>query len=154
MPGTTLIHNDICINITLFLRQILKTKGSFKVQQENIKVQITENQDYTYPDVVVLNDPRDFDSQYVIKFPVVIFEVMSKSSRTEDAVDKFIRYKKIASLRHYILVDSEKKLVEVRSRLENGDWESEVYFSENNTFPVPALDLTMRLEDVYEGFTL
>jgi Uma2 family endonuclease len=151
MSGTTLFHNDICINITQLLRTLLKSLGAFKVYKENVKAQITSGQDYTYPDVVVTSDARDFESQYIIRHPSVLFEVMSKNSRTEDAVDKFIRYKNIASLQNYILVDSEKMFVEVRTKLENGDWESEVYLPADGSFPVPILGITLSFEAVYEG---
>ena len=73
---------------------------------------------------------------------------MSKTSRIGDSSDKFIRYKNIESLRSYILVDSEKYLVEVRTKLENGDWESETYLPAN---VVPALSIELSFEDVYEG---
>ncbi|MBX2889401.1 MAG: Uma2 family endonuclease [Saprospiraceae bacterium] len=59
MPSTTLFHNDICINLVILLRSLL-TKGDYKIQQENVKVQISTEKDYTYPDVVVTGDSRDF----------------------------------------------------------------------------------------------
>ena len=76
---------------------------------------------------------------------------MSKTSRIEDSSDKFIRYKNIESLRSYTLVDSEKQLVEVRTKLENGDWESETYLPANVRFQVPALSIELSFEDVYVG---
>ncbi|MDX1910528.1 MAG: Uma2 family endonuclease [Saprospiraceae bacterium] len=152
IPGTTLTHNDICINITLLLRNILRSQGGFfKVQQESVKVQVSKDLDYTYPDVVVISDPRDLESQYIIRYPPVIFEVMSKHSRTEDAADKFIRYKNIESLHNYILVDSEKRLVEVRVKRDNGIWESESYLPSDLRFPVPYLGVELDFDAVYEG---
>lgn len=152
MPETTDYHNDLCINITQILKALLKIRGGvFKVRQENIKVQISSERDYTYPDIVVITDSRDFEDRYIKKYPPVIFEVMSKSSRTDDAVDKFIRYKNIASLQNYILVDSEKMLVEVRTKLDSGEWESETYLPSSGRFPVPALGLELTFEDVHEG---
>lgn len=151
MPETTDYHNDICINLTQVLKSLLKTLGTFKVQQENIKVQVTSERDYTYPDVVVITDPRDFENRYIKKYPPVIFEVISKTSRIEDAVDKFLRYKNIESLQNYILVDSEKQWVEVRTKLENGDWEASTYLPSDVGFPVPALGVELTFEAVYEG---
>lgn len=150
LRGTTLAHNNICINLVLLLRSLLK-KGSFKIQQENVKVQISSKDDYTYPDVVVTLDPRDFEQQYILKYPSVIFEVMSKSSRVEDGADKFIRYKNIESLQNYILVDSEKILVEVRTKQETGDWISETYLPSDTRFPIPALAVELEIAGVYEG---
>ena len=150
MPGTTLFHNDICINLVILLRSLL-SKENFKIQQENVKVQIPNEKDYTYPDVVVTGDKSDFRQQYIIQHPSVVFEVMSKSSRIYDSADKFILYKNIESLQNYILVDSEKIFVEVRVKLENGDWEASTYLQSDECFPVPALGVELGLTAVYEG---
>ncbi|MBK8967189.1 MAG: Uma2 family endonuclease [Saprospiraceae bacterium] len=151
MPGTTADHNEICINIVQLLRANLQGNAPFKIHQENVKLQITSEKDYTYPDVVVVTDPRDFENQYIKKYPSVIFEVLSKNSRIEDSADKFFRYKNIESLQNYILVDSEKVFVEVRIKLENGDWEAATYLQADKKFPIPALGLELDLRAVYEG---
>lgn len=148
MPGTTTDHNDICYNIKNALKQIIK---NLRVYTESVKAQITSERDYTYPDVMVVSDPRDFESPYIKKYPPVIFEVISKTSRLDDAVDKFIRYKNIESLQNYILVDSEKQWVEVRVKLENGSWEASTYLPSDERFPVPALGVDLTFEAVYEG---
>jgi len=154
MPGTTRIHNSICINLAILLRLLLK-KGAFDIFQENVKVQIAPGKDYTYPDIVVTNDPIDLtgDDAYFIKHPCVIVEVISKTSRIEDSADKFIRYKNIESLQNYILVDSEKAWVEVRYKTETGEWEADTYLLSDQKFPVPALGVELKLEDVYEGIS-
>jgi len=154
MPGTTRIHNSICINLSILLRFLLK-KGAFDIFQENVKVQIAPGKDYTYPDIVVTNDPIDLtgDDAYFIKHPCVIVEVISKTSRIEDSADKFIRYKNIESLQNYILVDSEKAWVEVRYKTKAGEWEADTYLMSDQKFPVPALGVELRLEDVYEGIS-
>ncbi len=148
MPGTTDDHNDICYNIKNALKQIIK---NLRVYTESVKAQITSQTDYTYPDVLVAPDPRDQESKYIKKYPPVLFEVISKNSRLDDTVDKFIRYKNIESLQNYILVDSEKMLVEVRIKLENGDWEATTYLPSDVRFPVPALGVELTFEAVYEG---
>lgn len=153
MPGTTSDHNEICFNIAALLKKALRRLG-YRIYVENIKVQISSERDYTYPDVLVTNDPRDEKSPYIKKYPLVLFEVLSKSSRLEDASDKFIRYKNIESLQNYILVDSEKKVVEVRAKRPDGTWEAEWFVEADERFPVPALGLELAFEEVYEGVSL
>lgn len=153
MPGTTLDHNTICMNIVQALRVILKANAlaNYRVFQENVKVQISSERDYTYPDVMLTQDQRDVESDYIIKYPSVIFEVLSKSSRIEDSTDKFIRYKQIESLQDYILVDSEKMVVEVRAKTESGAWEAASYVHSDGRFPVPSLGLGLAFGEVYDG---
>lgn len=149
MPGATTFHNLICHNIYFIIRQLLKDKAC-KIFVEGVKVQVSENRDYLYPDLMVTCDERDARSKYIIKFPSAVFEVISKNSRIYDTADKFILYKNIESLKNYVLVDSEKCFVEVRERLENGDWEATTYFLEDEKFPVPALELELSFSAIYE----
>ena len=153
MPGTTFYHNYICTNIVLLLRALFKLQrlAHARVFQESVKVQIASERDYTYPDVIVTTDPRDREGPYIVRFPLVIFEVLSRTSRTEDSSDKFIRYKNIESLQNYILVDSEKKVVEVRVKGADGAWEAASFLEADVRFPVLALGVELAFEDVYEG---
>ena len=148
MLGTTDDHNEICFNVKSLLKHLIP---GLRIYTESVKVQIASAQDYTYPDVLVAPDPRDLDSKYIKKYPSVIFEVMSKSSHVEDGADKFIRYKNIESLQNYILVDSEKILVEVRTKQETGEWISETYLPSDTRFPIPALAVELDIAGVYEG---
>lgn len=156
MPGITLDHNTICMNIVQALRALLKEHAlaGYRIFQENVKVQITSERDYTYPDVMLTHDQRDVESDYIIKYPLVIFEVLSRTSRLEDSSDKFIRYKNIGSLRNYILVDSEKKVVQVRTKRADGAWEAESFVEADARFPAPALGVELTFAEVYEGVLL
>ena len=148
LPGTTDDHNEICFNIKNALKQIIK---NLRVYTESVKVQIASKKDYTYPDVMIAPDPRDQTDKYVKQYPSVIFEVISKTSRIEDSVDKFIRYKNIESLQNYILVDSEKAWVEVRSKSPQGEWEANTYQMSDESFPIPVLGVTLNFSDIYDG---
>lgn len=79
---------------------------------------------------------------------------MSKSSRLEDSSDKFIRYKNIESLQNYVLVDSEKKVAEVRTKRPDGTWEAVWFVEADGRFPVPSLGMELAFADVYEGVSL
>ncbi len=152
MPGTTRIHNTICFLLRSLLEQMLKGQ-QYQIYAESVKVQISPLKDYTYPDIVVTNDPIDLagDDAYFIKQPCVIFEVISKNSRIDDSVDEFIRYKKIESLQNYILVDSEKLWVEVRYKTPEGAWESNTFQLPDEQFPIPILGISLNFSDVYNG---
>jgi Uma2 family endonuclease len=52
----------------------------------------------------------------VIAEPVIIIEVMSPSSVDDDTGRKWLSYRKIASLKHYIVLAQDQRLVHVHSR--------------------------------------
>ncbi|MBK9013099.1 MAG: Uma2 family endonuclease [Saprospiraceae bacterium] len=147
MPGTTTYHNVICGNIYIVLRSLLKNTFC-KVFMENVKVQIASKKDYTYPDVLVTCDERDFDKRYIIEHPSVIFEVSSPSTKVYDKTDKFIRFRKIASLEHYVVVNSEKVDIEVYTRVGN-EWTSESFTNIIETLELTALKINLPIEAIY-----
>ncbi len=149
MPGTTDLHNFICQNILIALRQMLKST-SCKVFMENVKVQITNAKHYTYPDVFVTCDARDLESPYIKKYPSVIIEVASPSTKVYDKTDKFLDYRKIASLRHYLVVDTDRELVECFSTKDGKEWEAEIYTSKNEAVPLTAIGVNLSLSSIYE----
>ncbi|MBK9013101.1 MAG: Uma2 family endonuclease [Saprospiraceae bacterium] len=149
MPGTTDLHNLICQNILIALRQLLKNTNC-KVFIENVKVQITSDKHYTYPDIFVTCDERDTENRYIKKYPSVIIEVASPSTKVYDKTDKFLDYRKIPSLRHYLIVDTEKPLVECFSTKDGKEWESETFTSKNEVVPLGTLGTSLSVSVIYE----
>lgn len=148
MPGTTDTHNTICGNIYILLRQMLKNTPC-KVFMENVKVQITSKKHYTYPDVFVTCDERDLADAYIKRYPSVIVEVASPSTKVYDKTDKFLDYRKISSLRHYLIVDSEKEIVECYSTENGKEWTSEIYVSKEASVSLKAINAHLSLADIY-----
>ena len=149
MPGTTDHHNYICGNIYIMLRQIFKDTLS-RIFVENIKVRILNDKDYTYPDVFVTGDERDETSRHIKRYPSVIIEVLSDGTRVYDKTDKFIRYQKIESLRHYLTVEPEKTLVECYTKQADGSWEVETFTNISETILLSTLNIKLSMRDIYE----
>jgi Uma2 family endonuclease len=78
----------------------------------------------TYPDVSVVcgrfeQDPEDANT---LINPVVLVEVLSDSSEAYDRGEKFAHYRRIPSLREYVLVSQRRPRIEVFRRNEDGNW--------------------------------
>jgi Uma2 family endonuclease len=67
------------------------------------------------PDVVVTCAPIDLTTP-VIAAPAIIVEVMSPSSASDDHGLKWLSYRKIESLKHYIVIARDQRLVHLHSR--------------------------------------
>src|SRR5437016_5565488 len=80
MAGASKAHNEIAGNIYAGLRSALRT-GPCRVFIVDVKVRlkIMDEDVFYYPDVVIGCDARDTHAHYV-RFPRVIFEVLSKST--------------------------------------------------------------------------
>jgi Uma2 family endonuclease len=148
MAGTTDIHNDLCFAITAIMKRLIRSTTN-RAYMENVKVRIKNDKDYTYPDIFV-TDERDADSRLIKRYPSVIIEVLSDGTRVYDKTDKFIRYQKIESLKHYLTVEPEKTLVECYTKQADGSWEVETFTHVSDVIPLTALNIQLPLSEIYE----
>ena len=151
MTGGSLPHADIALNIATILRASLK--GRCKVRNSDAKVGISEAGPFVYPDVSVTCDDRDRTAQAFSRYPCLIVEVMSPSTEAYDRGGKFALYRRIDTLQEYMLVSSEAKTVDVFRRQEHGLWTFMAY-GEGDQIPVSSLDLTLRMQDIYDDVIL
>ena len=149
MAGTTDRHNDICYNIKTALKKQLKNTNC-RIQVENVKVRLSENKRYTYPDVFVTCDVTDLATPYIKSYPSVIFDVLSEGTSVYDKTNKFILYKKIESLQHYILVEPNTTDIETFSKDAKGVWTAKTFNQITDNLPIPALNIEIPLLEVYE----
>jgi len=114
MSGAKMPHNRIASNLLIALG--LKLKGK-KCQPygSDARIHIETNTLFTYPDisiicgeVITLNN-----DDYNVLNPIVIIEVLSKSTKNYDRGEKFKLYRDIVTLKEYILVDSESMHIEI-----------------------------------------
>ena len=151
MAGATKNHNRITRNITRAIEKKFEAK-SCDLFQEGIKVAIESMHTYTYPDVVVSCDEDDKKDPYFIRNPFLIVEVLSTSTETNDRSIKLHNYRKIKSLRYYLLVSQETPMVEVFSRPEGNTIFSYNLFEDfSDVLDLADIDLQLAVKDVYEG---
>jgi len=89
------------------------------VYGDSTKTEIPHKYDCHYPDVVITCDDREND-EMSIKYPSVIFEVLSDATAGCDRGEKFKAYQKSEVLKHYVLVSQKLSLVEGFSKLDQG----------------------------------
>lgn len=121
MTGGSKPHNRIALNLATALDGFLEGKGC-ETYIADVKVQVSLLGPYHYPDVVVTCDARDRDSSQVVQFPCLIAEVLSPSTEGYDRGGKFIQYRKLETLREYVLIQSEAIGVDLFRRNEEGLW--------------------------------
>ena len=100
-----------------------------------------------YPDVLVARRPLAPDDDR-LPDPTVVVEVLSPASETFDRIYKWREYQRIASLRHYVLIEQKERRVEVWSRTKAG-WELVTVQPPADTIALDAIDATLSLEALY-----
>lgn len=149
MAGESIAHNTIAQNFVLALRPALRGKNC-QVIMETVQLAVEANRHYTYPDIVVSCDPQDQHESRRLHHPVLIVEVLSPSTEAYDRGLKFNQYKKLPSLRHYLLVSQKTWLVEWYQLSEHGVWGHTALAEAEDAVIIPELNLTLTLVQIYE----
>ena len=149
MAGASIRHNLMVLNCAVALRNGLRGK-SCRVFFESVQLAVEQGRYYNYPDVAVTCEPADLLAERTIESPVLLIEVLSKSTANRDRSWKFNQYKQLASLRHYLLVSQTTCLVEWYRREESGSWSFTPLTLFTDELFIPELGMPLRLQDVYE----
>ncbi|RUS93607.1 hypothetical protein DSM106972_095970 [Dulcicalothrix desertica PCC 7102] len=126
MTGRTLPHNSVALNLASALKNHLRGKGC-KVFMADAKLGISKKGPYHYPDVMVTCDERDLTSRKIVQFPCLIVEVLSPGTEAYDRGTKFRHYRRLKTLKEYVLIDAEKICLECYRINERGKWELTSY---------------------------
>lgn len=98
-------------------------------------------------DVVMTCSALDLSTP-VIADPVIIVEVMSPSSEADDAGRKWFSYRKIPSLKHYLVLSQDERVVQVHSRA--GDLWRERFIS-SGVIELDDPPVRLEVEAIYTG---
>ena len=155
MSGAKVPHNIIAVNLIKLLGQKLKDKA-WEPFNSDQRIYIPQNSLFTYPDIsiicgeiVTLNN-----DDWNILNPVVIIEVLSKTTKNYDRGDKFKLYRDIATLKEYILIDSETINIKAFRINDGGYWELEEYKKTDNTILIKCIQVSIPVTEIYERTNL
>lgn len=152
MAGATTRHNVVSDNLSANLNMALRKKGC-RTMSSDQRI-LTRHTDglYSYPDIVIVCGKPQFSDLYkdTVMNPIVIVEVLSKSTEGYDRGDKFLLYRQLESLKEYVLVDSKKIHAEVYRKNEEGFWllASEAIDIQESIY-LKSVDVTLPMEEVY-----
>ncbi|AKG24834.1 Uma2 family endonuclease [Calothrix sp. 336/3] len=142
MTGGTPNHNQIALNVSSTLNFALK-RQPYRVFVTDQRLWIPEENIYTYPDVMVISEPLELQpgrTDTVIN-PLMITEVLSKSTRSYDVDEKFSAYRTIPSFQEYVLIDQYKVHVSHFYKKENNQWIFSEYIDKNQVLPLAFIPL-------------
>jgi Uma2 family endonuclease len=141
MAGVKKNHARITANIDRALGRFLSGKPCESFTSE-VKVKVGSK--FFYPDVMVVCDDNNQD--YYTETPVIIVEVLSKSTRRMDETVKKLAYQAIPTLQEYVLIEQDFVDIEVCRR--SAGWMSYHYFL-GDTVCFETIGLEMAVADIY-----
>lgn len=148
MVGGRREHGRVVSNLVRHFGNLL-AGSPCQVFAESMKVQIGDDT-LLYPDVFVTCDTADLATEMIFRAPTLVVEVLSPSTQAHDRSLKFAHYRRLASLREYLLIDPDLRRVEAFRRDAAGQW---IFhdMSEDADLVVGSLDLRVPLAEVFAG---
>jgi len=143
-------HNIITLNVSTALWAQLRHKACL-VFSSDVRLRVLPSGLYTYPEVmVVCGEPRYADDEKdTLVNPVVIVEVLSKSTRNYDRGEKFEFYRELTSVREYVTIAQHKPRLEQWTRQDQSHWLLTEFNEFDQSVHLASIDCVLELSEIY-----
>lgn len=148
MTGGTVAHGQIQLNILRRLGDRLDGK-TCRVFGSELSILVAGS--IRYPDAFVTCEPVADDATVVTE-PVVIFEILSPSTATNDFGVKNREYRDTPSVQHYVLLEQGHQAATVFSRM--GEKWMGIVVTGDEILALPEIGIELPLEELYRGISL
>ncbi|MCV3215327.1 Uma2 family endonuclease [Plectonema radiosum NIES-515] len=151
ITGGTPNHNQIALNLSGTLNFALK-RQPLRVFVTDQRLWIPQKRINTYPDVMVVAGELEFQEgrKDTLTNPIMIAEVLSKSTKSYDRDEKFAAYRTIPSFQEYLLIDQYTMHVEQYSKTDNNRWIFTEYEDADVTISLASISFEISLADIYD----
>lgn len=156
MAYTSINHARILWNLNGLLFNCLKNKTCEGFGSDRMLfIPNCEGKDRIfYPDMTIVCGEKELyqykEKMVALLNPSVLIEVSSDTTMEDDFVNKWRCYKKLPSLKQYIIISQKEKYIIVLNRTENAEeWLHTTLDSEDSILKI--LDCELSLKDIYEN---
>ncbi len=149
MSGARRPHNLIAVNLALELGNQLRDRPC-ELYIADMRVRDPSSSSYTYPDLaVVCGEPQFADGEFdTLLNPAAIVEILSPSTESWDRGGKFEKYRRLDSLREYVLISQDKVHVEHFEKQGDG-WFLRIWDRLDESLRLASIDCQVALRDIY-----
>lgn len=151
MTGGTAAHSELGVNLAAAFKNRLR-RGPCKVYSHDLRIQVRGHSRYFYPDLMVVCGglvPREDGIKDTILNPSLIAEVLSPGTESMDRGTKLRSYRRIDSLRTYLLVSQHEPLIERYERA--GDfWAYTELRGLDATLKLESPEIEIPLSEIFE----
>ena len=162
MPYAKGPHNIISANVvtemSINLRRLEKNYVIFPSDQ---MVYFPSLDQGVYADALAVCEKPLYwdDNQLLLINPIIVVEVLSKSSGTPpaskyDRKGKFDKYKTLESIREYVLIRQDECYAEVWYRESLGRWQETIITDMKGELPLQLVGITIAMEWIYKNVEL
>jgi Uma2 family endonuclease len=157
MPYAKGPHNIISANMMAQLIFNLENLDSnYTVFSSDQKVYFPSLDAGVYADALaVCENPLYWDDEQLLLInPILVVEVLSKSTSKYDKTGKFDKYKTLESFREYVLIRQDECYAEVWFRESPGRWQETIITDITAKIPLQSVGISISMERVYRNVEL
>ena len=156
MPSGTSRHSLIKTNLVGELGNKLKGRPCAPYDSDQ-RLRVKDTGLRTYPDAAVYCGKMEYDSEdsqaETATNPTAIFEVLSDSTEAYDRGAKAAHYRRIESLKAYVLVSQNMPFVEIMQLVPGQGWQMSDAAGLDASLRIPCLDIELSLAEIYDRVT-
>ena len=150
MAGATNRHNSIAVNSLASLHGQLRGKTCQPFNSDTkVRIEFPDHTRFYYPDAMVVCQTNPATDHFQNQ-PVVVIEILSDSTRRADLGEKRDAYLTISSLKVLLFVEPDAPSVSLHRRMPEGGFAIERHAGIDAVIPLPEIEATLALSDVYE----
>ncbi|QDU91373.1 hypothetical protein Pla175_47950 [Pirellulimonas nuda] len=149
MAGSRGTHNTISVNaVRAFGNQLEDSPCQPFVNDIRVLIRLPTHTRYYYPDCLIVCDDPPTSEMWTEK-PALVMEVLSRSTRRIDLMEKKDGYLALPSLKVLLYVEQERAYVHCYRRSDNG-FEFEAYEGLDAVVPLPEFRIELPLSTLYQ----
>lgn len=150
MSGASLRHGLIAGNLFRELSSQMRGRAC-QAHINDLRVKVSPTEMYIYPDIVAFCGAAELEDEHVdtLLNPAIIVEVLSESTEAYDRGEKFAHYRRLDTLREYVLVSQDKIRIE-HFRREGEEWVLSEVSGPDETLHLESIDCHVAVATIYE----
>lgn len=153
MAGGTGNHSLISTSITTALDNAIdKNKKNCIVFNSDIKIKIDKHNCFVFPDSAVVCGDVEYDNENetILKNPILLIEVLSKTSKNYDKGEKFEYYRSLPSFKEYMIIYQTMPKVQTWYREANDLWRIGNAEGLDAVIKLHSIGIEVALKDIYK----
>lgn len=149
MEGVSAPHSRLQVTLAAGVQTRLRGASS-SAYSSDFRIVVEAANLAVYPDLSVICGPplRAKAFKHSGTNPTVLFEVLSPETESYDRGAKFEQYRKLPTLREYVLVSQREIAIDL-FRLENGRWVLHPFRGEDAVLSLTSAGIEIPLRDIY-----
>jgi Uma2 family endonuclease len=158
MAGGSFNHAHLAVKIVKIMDNFVEDNDlAYCISNSDLKIRIEAHDRVLYADAFVISEKPIFyeNRTDTITNPVVIVEILSKSTAQYDISEKFDFYRTLETFKEYVLVHQDRKHVIVFTKQTDNTWNLCDYIGEDAVAILHALhDCPLALKRLYKGLEI